>query len=124
MNSEQVSEAKTMDKVAMNNREQWKQMAISWSRGTVTAADVATVYEVALPTLLADLEAAEARSARLTEALKRVEFIASEKGHAPCRCGGLGPEGVCSNTCYCDWAKEILEALAVEQPAQLGEATR
>jgi hypothetical protein len=53
----------------------------------------------------------EEENAKLKWQIAKAILIASENGHAPCRCGGIGREGVCSNTCSCEWAKEIRVAL-------------
>jgi len=46
---------------------------------------------------------------RALAALKRIYFICSNAGHAPCRYGGIDGEGnVCPNVCNCDWPKEII----------------
>lgn len=45
------------------------------------------------------------------KALARVRFLCSAEGHAPCRCGGIDKDGVCANTCICDWPRLVLEAI-------------
>jgi hypothetical protein len=44
---------------------------------------------------------------RIYSALQKIRYIASEEGHDPCRCGGIENGEVCSNICFCDWAKDI-----------------
>ena len=45
---------------------------------------------------------------RALAALRRVRFICSNEGHAPCRSGGLSEGEVCANFCGCEWPEEII----------------
>jgi hypothetical protein len=40
--------------------------------------------------------------------LRRVRFICSNEGHAPCRSGGISEGEVCANFCGCEWPEEII----------------
>ena len=56
---------------------------------------------------LTNSEAPESIRSKIISALQKIRYIASEKGHSPCRCGGMSNGEVCSNTCFCEWAKNI-----------------
>jgi hypothetical protein len=45
---------------------------------------------------------------RALAALRRVRFICSNEGHAPCRSGGISEGEVCANFCGCEWPEEII----------------
>lgn len=62
--------------------------------------------------LLAVLKQFGEQSSLVGKTLEQIAFIASAAGHAPCRSGGIDEDGVCPNTCFCEWAKEIRDILA------------
>jgi hypothetical protein len=59
------------------------------------------------PVTLLEVELACQRN-RALAALRRVRFICSNEGHAPCRSGGISEGEVCANFCGCEWPEEII----------------
>jgi hypothetical protein len=98
----EVSSLESQRDTALANADFWERELNNFRRNAAHRAEQLAKEKV---------ESLESRLQAVTKALQKVKFIASEEGHSPCRCGGIGPEGVCSNTCFCEWAKQINEAL-------------